>query len=513
MVGGNMRNTSLFAMVAVAAVALGGLGANAADLGGNCCADLEERVAELEATTARKGNRKVSLQVYGRVSEAVVWWNDGAESNVYVLENNLIKNVLGFRGSAKITSDWSAGYNLEIQVRAYRSSSANQLSLGATNNVQIAAYNTQSVALRYAFWYLDSRTYGRVTVGRSPDPMQGTSSVNLASPDGFAGLAGPGYISNGFFMRRAGTTGNGGLSAITWGNGANVRNGDGPSSFDYSQTAGAVKYTSPFFLGQTKSSGFRFDTMWGVDDMWSVALRYAETWSQFRVAAAVGYGQWSGADRGMCSLGSVGSNANAASNPTLAGGPGNNAGSNMDCNSIEASASVMHVPTGLYLSGGGAQLSDKNSQAAFNSKSTLNGASMFGVANRAGNDGNSGVWWVQGGWQAKLNTLGNTTFWGQVVQYDLGLGVQNSIVQRVNADDSINSLGVNAMMAGAQTRYWGLGVSQNIDAAAMTLYAGFHSGSTEITLAAESTNTTTQRAKSNAIDDFQMFYTGATIRF
>ena len=30
-----------------------------ADLGGDCCADLEERVAELEATTARKGNRKV----------------------------------------------------------------------------------------------------------------------------------------------------------------------------------------------------------------------------------------------------------------------------------------------------------------------------------------------------------------------------------------------------------------------------------------------------------------------
>jgi hypothetical protein len=33
----------------------------AADLGGNCCADLEERIAELESTTARKGNRKVSL--------------------------------------------------------------------------------------------------------------------------------------------------------------------------------------------------------------------------------------------------------------------------------------------------------------------------------------------------------------------------------------------------------------------------------------------------------------------
>jgi hypothetical protein len=510
---GSMRTSSILAMLAVAGVAMGSTAAIAADLGGNCCADLEERVAELEATTARKGNRKVSLQVYGRVSESIVWWNDGAENNVYVLENNLIKNVLGFRGSAKINSDWSAGFNLEVQVRAYRSSNANQLALGASNNVQIPAYNTQSVSLRIASWYLDSRSYGRVTVGRTPEPMQGTSSVNLASPDGFAGMTGPGYITNGFFLRRAGTTGNSGLSAITWGNGANVRNGDGPASFDYSQTSSGVKYTSPFFLGQTKSSGFRFDTMWGMDDMWSVALRYAETWSQFRVAAAVGYGQWSGPDRGMCSLGAVGNDPNANANPSLAGGPGSNAGSNTDCGAIQASASVMHVPTGLYLSGGGAQLEDKNSQAAFNAKSTLNGASMFGVANRGGNDGKSGVWWVQGGWQAKLNALGNTTFWGQWVQYDLGLGVQNAIVQRVAANDPINSLGANAMMVGAQTRYWGFGVSQNIDAAAMTLYAGFHSGSTEITLASENANLTTNRAKANAIDDFQMFYTGATIRF
>jgi hypothetical protein len=40
--------------------------AQAADLGGDCCADLEERVAELEATTARKGNRKVKLEIYVR---------------------------------------------------------------------------------------------------------------------------------------------------------------------------------------------------------------------------------------------------------------------------------------------------------------------------------------------------------------------------------------------------------------------------------------------------------------
>ena len=512
MIGAKVSN-SLVALVATAGLAIGATSTSAADLGGNCCADLEERVAELEATAARKGNRKMSLQIYGRVSESVVWWNDGAESNTFVLENNLIKNALGFRGNAKINSDWSAGFNLEVQIRAYRSSNANQLSLGASNGVQIAAYNTQSVALRYAYWYLQSATYGTVTVGRSPDPMQGVSTINLANPDGFSGMTGPGYISNGFFLRRAGTTGNAGLSGLTWGSAANVRNGDGPASFDYSQTASNVKYTSPFFLGQTKTSGFRFDTQWGMDDMWSVALRYAETFGAFRMAAGVGYGQWSGADRGMCSLGAVGSSSVAASNPVLGGTPGNDAGSNTKCEGIEASVSVMHVPTGLYVSGGGAQLNDKNSQAAFNAKSTLNGASMFGLANRSGDDGKSGTWWVQGGWQAKLNSLGNTTFWGQVVQYDLGLGVANSIVQRVNAADTINSLGVNAMLVGAQTRYWGFGVSQEITAAAMTLYAGFHNGSTTVTLAAENSNTTTSRAKSNPIDDFQVFYTGATMRF
>ncbi len=63
--------------------------ARAADLGGDCCADLEERVAELEATTARKGNRKGSLTVSGWVKQAVFAWDDGVERNAYVGTNAL----------------------------------------------------------------------------------------------------------------------------------------------------------------------------------------------------------------------------------------------------------------------------------------------------------------------------------------------------------------------------------------------------------------------------------------
>ena len=77
-----MRKFSLSALVA-AGLLVGGMSvssASAADLGGNCCADLEERIAELEATTARKGNRKVSLTVSGWVGQQVMWWDDGAQA-------------------------------------------------------------------------------------------------------------------------------------------------------------------------------------------------------------------------------------------------------------------------------------------------------------------------------------------------------------------------------------------------------------------------------------------------
>lgn len=61
--------------------------AKAADLGGDCCADLEERVAELEATTARKGNRRVSLIVSGQVNRAVMFWDDGLDAGIYSVDN------------------------------------------------------------------------------------------------------------------------------------------------------------------------------------------------------------------------------------------------------------------------------------------------------------------------------------------------------------------------------------------------------------------------------------------
>src|SRR5262245_33918709 len=94
---------------------LAGNFAKAADLGADCCADLEERVAELEATTADKGNRKVTVTLYGRVNRIVNFWNDGAETNTYTLNSSYSPTRWGFRGDAKIGGAWTAGYNLEME--------------------------------------------------------------------------------------------------------------------------------------------------------------------------------------------------------------------------------------------------------------------------------------------------------------------------------------------------------------------------------------------------------------
>jgi hypothetical protein len=81
-----LRGLRRCVLVATTATAVTGSFAHepvkAADLGGDCCADLEERVAELEATTVRKGNKKVSITLYGQVNRAILFWDDHVEKTL-----------------------------------------------------------------------------------------------------------------------------------------------------------------------------------------------------------------------------------------------------------------------------------------------------------------------------------------------------------------------------------------------------------------------------------------------
>src|SRR4029078_11459742 len=87
------------------------------DLGQSCCADLDQRVADLEALTARKGNRSVSLEVSGLVNTGVLYWNDGGEANASLVTNEHPRSRFGLVGKAAIDAMWEAGYAIYIGLR------------------------------------------------------------------------------------------------------------------------------------------------------------------------------------------------------------------------------------------------------------------------------------------------------------------------------------------------------------------------------------------------------------
>ena len=129
MTGGLRETASLMAIAALlclGATVFVAKPAKAADLGGDCCADLEERVADLEATTVRKGNKKVSVQIYGKVNYATMWWDDGGEQNVYTVNNYNKSTRTGIKGKAKIAGDWEGGFRLEWEYRPAASQFLNQ---------------------------------------------------------------------------------------------------------------------------------------------------------------------------------------------------------------------------------------------------------------------------------------------------------------------------------------------------------------------------------------------------
>src|SRR5262245_46715452 len=157
MIGGLLRSTSRVALFAAAGLFVGGVAmpsAKAADLGGDCCADLEERVAELEATTARKGNRKMSLTITGQVHRVVLWWDDGHSSRAYYgLDNTNSSSRFVLLGSARVNPSVSMGFEIMIEIEAGGTSSkVNQLdedgkiahSAPLGNNVSFNASNVDA---------------------------------------------------------------------------------------------------------------------------------------------------------------------------------------------------------------------------------------------------------------------------------------------------------------------------------------------------------------------------------
>jgi len=316
MTGGLMKSTSHYALAAAAGLFVGALAftpAQAADLGGDCCADLEERVAELEATTARKGNRVVSLQLYGQVNRALMYWDDGVEEDVYNIDNDHSSSRLGFRGTGSLKPGWTVGYDVQWNVQVGDSLAISQDDFDANDSNRPVAWD-----IRRAEVYFDSAQFGRLTIGQGSTASDGTSEVDL----GFANYSNDTLYNGGFFLR-----GGAGATDLTWADlGTNL---DGQSRRE------RVRYDSPTIYG------FILSASAGEDDYWDVALRFSKEWNSVRFAAAVAYSETDD-DTGRV-------NATGPRAP--------------DTEQINGSFSIMHTPSGLFFTGAAGQLDTDSSES------------------------------------------------------------------------------------------------------------------------------------------------------
>ena len=357
MIRGFMKTTSLTALVAAAGMLMGNsvyAPANAADLGGDCCADLEARVAELEATTARKGNRVVSLQVYGQVNKALLIYDTDFDSDAYVVDNDASGSRFGFRGSASMRPGWTAGYQMEFDVQDAASNNVDdgvvitRASSGAYSNSSAYDDPSDEIKIRHNYVYIESEHLGRFSIGHQSTATDGIAGISLANS-----LSGPSGDHGTSLTAVAGLAGTSavGYKSLSLGNFHSDL--DGPRD-------DVIRYDSPSL------HGFILSAAWGDDDFWDIALRFKREWNSIRFAAGIGY-QDRDDDHRMSSA--------------------------EDYEIISGSAAIMHIPTGIFLSVSGGSKEDGGVDAGE-------------------------YWYLQGGVERRWFASGATTIYGEYGDYD-----------------------------------------------------------------------------------------------
>jgi hypothetical protein len=429
MFGGLTKTSSRIAIAAALGLTLGGFAmsfspAKAADLGGDCCADLEERVAELEATTVRKGNKKVSVTLSGWVIKTVNYWNDGDIDSVFVGDKDYdLGSRFALTGSATIAPGWSGGYNLTVLAPS------TVFGFGA-NQFDEGAGTFGAISTLYSYIYIKSDKWGTLNWGHL-SPASDNPAVLADISGTVIESNGVWFEGPGFFLRpNGGAPGSyAGLSGLTWGNFVTCLSlGAGIGVDCWGAAQPAVRYDTPTF------GGFRAEISTGTNELtgpiptpeakfWDAALFYNGDWGNFKVSAA---GAYTWVETGVVT--------------------------GTDVDFFQAGATIMHVPSGLGLYG---MYDHEESDTA-------------GISD-------TDAWYVKPFIKRTWLPLGATVLYGEYGNYDDMFGGLAGLNQcgafaglpGTNAGNFCAGAGNTLFVTGSEVERWGVGLVQEIDSAAM----------------------------------------------
>jgi hypothetical protein len=524
MFGGLTKTSSRIAIAAALGLTFGGYmmshtPAKAADLGGDCCADLEERVAELEATTVRKGNKKVSVTLSGWVIKTMNWWDDGDGGSFAVGDKDYdLGSRFAITGSATIAPGWSGGYNLTVTTAGstfgIRSNQRDEFQ--SVNGDLYQAGGFGQINTLYSYIYVKSDKYGTLNWGHL--------SPASDNPAVLADISGTVIESNavGFEGGGFGLKGKNGGAGASWNSFWLCSSAAAPGADCFGTAEPAVRYDSPTW------GGFRFETSYGTYDVvnsilkadasngltdaffnhpsstasnfWDIAAFYNQDWGSFKVSLAYAY-TWMEA------------------NP-LNGGQ-------EDYHQV--GGTIMHTPSGLgiYATGnweltskaavsGCPGIAGNVSEVASLSNYQPGGlipAGGTGPGCLAGDnlpDTNS--WGVKPFIKRNWTPLGATVLYGEFYEYNdfyglaLAQGIGNAAINGVSFAGCASG---DCTPTGSEMDRWGLGVVQEIDAAAMHVFARWQHQDLDVDFV---DNTNGAHGK-QGFDDFNMIQIGALMFF
>jgi hypothetical protein len=492
--GGLLKSASRLALLAAAGLFMGGVAmpsAKAADLGGDCCADLEERVAELEATTARKGNRKMSLTITGQVHRVILWYDDGHRSDTYYgLDNTMSSTRFSLLGEAKVTPNVKMGFEIMMEIEAGGTGSkVNQYDEDGKVGTQIngaapASFNASNIDAyfgdaRRAAWWIEDKNLGRATVGRYESA--GVVQIIDLAGIGQAASAATALVPGGMLIR--GPAGQ--YYAMSWSNLGDTGYAQGRTEL--------LRYDSPSIAGFIASASIA-----EAGDYWGAMLRYAGEFSGFRLAFGVGY---ENSTDTQTDVGSVpGGQASRAGPINLIGDPG-------EVSAWGGALSVMHVPSGLFVQGHYDRISYDAPSGQLGAGAPLS----TGYWNQqATAQPDATQWLVQAGIAKNWFGLGNTSLYGEYgVSSDWGA----TIAGRSYANTSV--IGTNAVAGVTSTDFtvWGLGIVQQVDAAASTLYLTYRNFDADIGCRSACTVDGSSVGTKLPTENFQYIMGGAVVKF
>ena len=510
MLGGLKKTSSRIAIAAALGFVLGGYAmstpAEAADLGGDCCADLEERVAELEATTVRKGNKKVSVTISGWVVKAVNWWDDDVGGDFWVGDKDAdLTSRFAITGSATIAPGWSGGYNITVTAPGNFIDSANQTGGNAfgiaSNQFGQDSGLLSGINTLYSYMYIKSDKYGTINWGYL-SPASDNPAV-LADISGTVIESNAvGFELSSFALAPNGSPGTGfaSYSGLAVGSFTNCNSGVGPIGVDcFGAPQSGVRYDTPTWGGFRAEVGYSnyLDNLLtrkgavlnspaglGVynttPEAFDLAVFYNGEFGNFKTSAAYSY-----------------TNINAAV------GSANPNGTNQI---HQAGATLMHVPSGLGLYG-------------MYQSDAVSGNYVNAVTGATQGTPDSDAWYLKPFIKRAWNPLGSTVLYGEYAQYQnqfgglAGANLCGAGPLGGTAPVCASAATAGGMFVdGSEVQRWGLGAVQEIDSAAMHVFARWQHMDTD----ADFTGLNAAGNLSNVnqgFNDFDLFQVGGIIFF